>query len=261
MRPDACHFDAGDWQAFTSLLAKRWHVDWSGYKQAQLQRRTRGFLAYEGLPSLRALAAKVASDGALVARLHSYLTIHVTEFFRDPDFWRRLGRLLQSRPAGELRAWSAGTAWGAEAVSLGLLCEQLNLCYTILATDNDADTITAARTFEYPAAVAAALPTALRSALQPGGPGQVRLAPRIASRITFRVHHLLRDPFPTGPFDLILCRNVLIYFEPPTRLEAIGRFTTGLAENGILGLGATEALLECHQFGLVNVAPSLYQKR
>ncbi len=260
MRPDACHFDAGDWQAFTSLLAKRWHVDWSGYKQAQLQRRTHGFLAYEGFPSLRALAAKAATDGALVARLHSYLTIHVTEFFRDPDFWRRLGRLLQSRPARELRAWSAGTAWGAEAVSLGLLCEQLHLNYTILATDNDADTIKAARTLEYPAGVAAALPTALRAQLQPSGPDRVRVPARIASHVTFRVHHLLRDAFPVGPFDLVLCRNVLIYFESPARREAIGRFTAGLADNGILGLGATEALLECHQFGLVNVAPSLYQK-
>jgi chemotaxis protein methyltransferase CheR len=190
------------------------------------------------------------------------LRIGETRFYRHPDqmAWlrERLPALLR-RAAAEgrpLRAWSAGCATGEEAWTLAmLLCEAQKggarpEAATVLGTDLSAPALRVAEAGTYPAAAAAALPADLAGrylvpAPGPGpGPGAGRVAVAASLRaevpVRFRCHNLLRAGEP-GPFDLILCRNVLIYFDPRSRGEALRRLREALVQGGVLLLGPSEA--------------------
>jgi chemotaxis protein methyltransferase CheR len=103
------------------------------------------------------------------------------------------------------------------------------------------------------------IPLQYRQGIESVGTDRWRLSSAVARRIRFVRHHLLLDPYPQG-FHGILCRNVLIYFEPRARRTVVEQFVEALLPQGCLWLGATETLLEWRELGLRVVGPSLFQK-
>ena len=242
------------------------------YKDEQMKRRLDSWLVRSGASNWVEYFQRVRADINERSRFRDYLTINVSTFFRDPDRWQSLRDLiiptllkeaLSLRPKDTgLKIWSAGCSIGVEAYSLAILLEELSPTrrHKIMATDFDQSALKKAKaggpySFEEIQNLNPAQKTAY---LQPDGPPfYIKLA--LAKRIEFKEHNLLDDPYP-GEMDLIICRNVVIYFTSKTKDALYRKFFAALRQGGILFLGATEIIPRPHEFGLRSIGISLYKK-
>jgi two-component system CheB/CheR fusion protein len=241
-----------------SSLLERIHarsgIDFSSYKPATILRRLHGRMNATSRPTLAMYVAHLESDPEEYARLINSLLIKVTEFFRDPelfDYLRAhvLPELIAEarRDQRELRIWSAGCSTGEEAYSLAIsVAETLgeNLPrpeVRIFATDIDRDAIAFARRGIYPPAALKGLPEGVRERYFTKSESGYAVAKQLRSMMIFGEHDLgERAPFPR--IDLLLCRNVLIYFAAPMQRVALETFAFSLTPGGRLVLGASESV-------------------
>jgi chemotaxis protein methyltransferase CheR len=191
----------------------------------------------------------------LVDRLIDEVTVHETSFARDmPQLrtidWRALHRVARAAGSDAVRVWSAGCATGEEAYTLALLAISEFAPgappVDILGTDISGAVITAAETGSYrPRAVRALEPQQRNRHLERQADGTYVVSGRLRSLARFGRHNLIRDPFPPpgeARFDLILCRNVLIYFEPPLARQVTELLSSSLRPGGTVMLGAADVL-------------------
>lgn len=222
------------------------------YKDRCLRRRLAVRMRACGVESLVAYADLLAQSATETDRLLQALTINVTQFFRNPEVWDRLESLL--RPVvrarqGAVRIWSAGCASGEEAYSLALLACQLGIEEVgvqarppvIDATDIDVASLERARSGRYPTR---AVPPGgrLTRLLVPEG-DEVQVPEGIRRTVRVRHHDMLREPPPAPPYDLVLCRNVIIYFGRDAQDRLLDQFTAALHPDGLLMLGRVETVL------------------
>ncbi|HEY8393476.1 MAG TPA: protein-glutamate O-methyltransferase CheR [Thermaerobacter sp.] len=235
------------------------------YRPTQLERRLAFFRQRHGLRSNAELAARIRVDRDLRDRLASFLTINVSEFFRNPDRFaelrdRFLPALLARKPA--LRVWSAGCSIGAELYSVALFLRELapGKDHELLGTDIDPDALWRARAGIYETAELRAVPERLLRAYFRPVEGRWELSPAVRTAVRFARHDLLRDPYPRG-WDLILCRNVVIYFTDDAKAEVWRQLAASLNDGGILFVGGSESLYGVQNTGLRYVAPCFYVKK
>jgi chemotaxis protein methyltransferase CheR len=200
----------------------------------------------------------------LVTRLIEEVTIQETTFARDRAQldaipWRALRREALDAGAAAVRVWSAGCATGEEPYTLALLAEEAlgpmaPPRVDVLGTDISGAAIAAARAGRYRGRAIQSLDPGLRDRyLEPQADGSHRVTESLRRLVRFRQHNLARDPVPPlgeAGFDLIVCRNVLIYFEAPVTLRVLEFFQHALRPGGRLVLGAADALLRT-----VRIAP------
>ncbi len=242
-------------------------LDLNNYKSRQVQRRLDSLLARSGYSTWQAYLAHLQNDRDALQAFKNYLTINVTEFFRDPLKWEYLEKSVLPTLLSErrrLRIWSAGCSHGAEPYTLAILLDELTGAATrhhILATDIDeAMLATARRGGAYPAAeVKAVTPARLARYFEAQG-DTYTVRPDLRGRVTFRAHNLLHDPFE-GDFDLIVCRNVVIYFVEETKRALYQRFAQALRPGGVLFVGGTEIVPAMPALPLGNIAISFYRRR
>jgi chemotaxis protein methyltransferase CheR len=242
------------------------NINLGAYKDEQMRRRLDSWLVRSGSPSWEAYLRLLRGDTLELSRFRDYLTINVSAFFRDPERWQVLRQAilpellkdsLYLRPLGAgLRIWSAGCSMGAEPYSLAILLDDLAPArrHTLLATDLDRSILKKAQAGgPYTSEEIQNIPASHRPAcFAPGGPPYY-IQPRLARRVTFREHNLLSEPFETD-FDLIVCRNVVIYFTGETKEHLFRKFWTALRPGGVLFLGGTEILPRPNDFGFHSVA-------
>jgi two-component system CheB/CheR fusion protein len=235
-------------------IRTRTGIDFSSYKPATILRRLRGRMSATSQRSLGAYATYLEAEPEEYARLVSSLLIKVTEFFRDPKVWdylrtRVLPSLIdEARAEGrELRLWSAGCATGEEAYSLAISVaealgtERSPLDVRVFATDIDRDAVGFARRGLYAPSAVAAIPEAIRDRYFVHTDSGYEIGKRLRSLVVFGEHDLgERAPFPR--IDLVLCRNVLIYFTPPMQRAALETFAYSLRPEGRLVLGPSETV-------------------
>jgi chemotaxis protein methyltransferase CheR len=222
------------------------------YKQGCILRRLTVRMRARGSPSYEAYAELLRGDPAEYDHLLDALTINVSRFYRNPDTWDVLARsvlpaLLARRSAG-LRAWSAGCAAGEEPYTLAMLLTEHargrgtgEQWPAIHATDYDRGSLARAAAGCYPRAALKELPAALVARyFQPGDPAQ--LVPEVRRLVHFARHDLVREAPPGPPYDLIICRNVVIYFDRPTQERLCSVLADALAPGGYLVLGKVEVL-------------------
>ncbi len=236
-------------------IHERSGIDFSSYKPATILRRLRGRMSATARPSLADYAAYLESDPEEYARLVNSLLIKVTEFFRDPKLFQYLSvhvlpeLIADARRDGrELRIWSAGCSTGEEAYSLAIvvaeaLGEELPWPEVrIFATDIDRQAINFARRGIYSAAALKGLPAGTRDHYFVKSDGGYEVAKRLRALTVFGEHDLgERAPFPR--IDLLLCRNVLIYFSAPMQRVALETFAFSLRTGGRLVLGTSESIM------------------
>ncbi len=240
-------------------------IDLSGYRESQLVRRLEGYLARNGLRSLDELASKLASDVGQRAAFRDFLTINVSEFFRDPEKYRILEDevipvLLEG--SGSIGVWSAGCSVGAEPYSLAMLLDAHNpqARYSILATDVDSSVLQIARAGgPYSYTCIRNVPQRFLSDYLEVRRGSYWVSDRLRTKVKFKEHDLLRDPYG-GPYDLIVCRNVVIYFTPEAKDRVYRGFVASLKPGGFLFVGSTEILLTPRALGLVPYRTCFYRK-
>lgn len=222
-------------------------IDIDAYKSQQMRRRLEAHVGRYGGGDVAAFCRRLQTDPASRETLRAMLTINVTEFFRDPAHFDRLATdvlpmLLRER--GRLNIWSAGCSYGAEPYSVAILLHELGAAgrARILATDLDRDALARARAGGpySPAEVRNVRPGWLRRYFVRDGEGY-RVVDTLR-RLEIRELDLLAGPFERG-FDLILCRNVMIYFSAEVKSQLFRRFSESLRPGGVLFVGGTEALL------------------
>jgi chemotaxis protein methyltransferase CheR len=225
------------------------------YKERCLVRRINVRLRATGAHTWHDYMRVLDGDPREWDRLLEALTINVTKFFRNWEVWETLAErvipALWARPDDELRIWSAGAASGEEAYSLAALfhrhAERLGEEYRlhrvrVLGSDIDTASLAAARRGSYTSAAFADTPPEIRARYFSGeSPAHVR--PELRALVSFESRDLLRDPAPDGPWHLIACRNVVIYFDRESQEELFLRFHDALAPGGVLVLGKVETLL------------------
>lgn len=222
-----------------------------------LETRLAPLLRSESLPSLDALAARLHEPGTemLALRVVEALTINETFFFRDIkpfDHFRdtTLPRLHAARPADRIiRIWSAAASTGQEAYSLAMILSDAapllgGRRFEILGTDISREALDKARAGLYSQfEVQRGVPmTALVKHFRKEGENW-RISEALRKAVTFREWNLLNDPRPLGVFDVIFCRNVLIYFDTATKKNVLEALIRQLAEDGTLYLGGAETVL------------------
>lgn len=224
--------------------------DFRGYVADSRERVLDEVLIAEGVGSIAGLRQRLQADAACLARTLRALSVPATALFRDPAVFRALRErvvpLLATYPS--IRVWVAGCASGEEAWSVAVLLREAGLLQrsTIYATDLNQELVDGAREGSYASAVLAAGAAAWTAA--GGGPlaahlvdDGARFAPELAGRLLFAVHDLGHDG-AFNDFQLILCRNVMIYFDHALRTRATTLLLDSLADLGVLGIGAQEAL-------------------
>lgn len=235
-------------------------VDLRLYKRPQMERRLTTLRTKRGFQHFAAYLAALKQDPELLHEFLDRMTINVSEFFRNMERWDQLGRRLQSRPTGQtLKAWSAACSTGEEPYSLAILMEQVvRRPYDILATDIDDGVLHEARRGVYRAHQVNRLPHYAESYFHSDG-GLWTVTPALRNHIRFVKHNLLADTYPSS-LDLIICRNVLIYFTDEAKQFVIAGFAKALKPGGLLFVGSTEQFLRSEAVGLRLVAPFLYER-
>jgi len=239
-------------------------IDLSQYKPAQVWRRVNGFATARGLAGPDALMARARSDAPLRQAFLDMLTINVSEFFRNPEAWEMLlERYLRPmfRQQLSIRIWSAGCSLGYEPFTLAMLCREIspNASVRILATDLDETILARARKASYTEAQMAGVSEARRSRFFRREEDRWTVKPEYQALVTFRRQDLLKDPFES-PFDLICCRNVVIYFTEAAKTDLYQRFCHSLRPGGVLFLGATESIPNCRNVGLEPAGLTFYRR-
>lgn len=252
-----------DYLTFVKDFHKLTGLNLSAYKRPQMERRLTSLMSKYGYVNVHELLPRLATDETLLDEFLDRVTINVTEFFRNPERWVDLVRLLKNHiPAsGALDIWSAACSSGEEPYTLALLLqEELKHPYKILATDLDTKMLEKAAEGHYRSSQLTHVPAALLNKYFSKNPiGNYSIDPNLKKSIQFQQHNLLSEAYP-GSKDLIVCRNVLIYFTDEAKADILTKFTRSLKPNGILFLGSTEAIVHGVP-ELRSIAPFIYQKK
>ena len=255
------HFDA-----VLRKVRRRMGFDLRGYKASTLVRRMGLRMARAGAESYRDYSRLLDKNPAEFDELLHTLAINVTGFFRDPQVFESLRKTVLPALASrkrKLRAWSAGCSTGEEAYSLAMLLEELRekrkiSNYSVLATDLSKAVLEEATEGIYgPNRLKEIPPRARKFARNVGG--KLSMPKSLKRSIKFQRHDLTSAVFPKG-FDLILCRNVLIFYERDAQQKIVGKLASSLAPHGYLVLGSAEASIQ-PPATLAQVGKNIYKRK
>lgn len=255
-----------------SFINEQYHMDLNRYKEKQMHRRLSAWLRRSRVSTWTDYFQMVRTDPEEEKRFRDYLTINVTAFFRDPERWKSLETevmpLLLSNLNGSssyrsgLKIWSAGCSIGAEPYTLAMLLERISpgKTHDILATDFDRGALDQARVGgPYPADIIKHISEVdLKKYFRLEGKSYF-VKQRLREAIRFAEGDLLSGTFETD-FDLIVCRNVVIYFTREIKEELYLKFHQSLKGDGVLFLGGTEIIPQSRKLGFTNIGGSVYKK-
>jgi chemotaxis protein methyltransferase CheR len=267
-------FSENDFRRVKDLIKVRAGIDLGSNKQSLVYGRLARRIRALGLASFSEYLASIEDEGSDEARRFvNAITTNVTEFFRENHHFDFLARTvlpaLWSRfeHAGKrVRFWSAGCSSGEEPYSLAMVVRE-NMPASpgwdikILATDLDTDVLAHASAGVYVAdRIDKIGPVRLGRFFEPvDGGATYQARETIRSLITFKQLNLM-EPWPMqGPFDLIFCRNVVIYFDEPTKVKLIGRYRELLRPDGHLFLGHSESIASA-AFGLTSCGKTIHRR-
>jgi two-component system CheB/CheR fusion protein len=252
-------------------LANNRNLDLRGYKTTTLERRIRKRMSEAGARNYSEYLDKLHQDPHEVDVLLNTILINVTEFFRDPPAWEALrsevlpGMLRQLKLGDPFRAWCAGCASGEEPYSLAILVSDFlrdkpgDFDIKIYATDIDEEALNTARRGEYPAERLRRVRPEWREGYFTGA-GRMRINREQRRLVIFGRSNLMADA-PISHCQLIICRNLLIYFDTATQKQILGRMHYALEPGGVLFLGKAESKLsESHLFRPLNLRWRLFRR-
>ena len=252
------------YEKFLQDLRRRKGLDLTGYKRPQMERRINSLmrsLKVEGYDTYLGLMEKEIQHWL---KFLDTLTINVSEFYRNPNQWE----LLESKIIPELmtktpflKLWSAGCSTGEEPYSLAMLMINRfpKVSFTLTASDIDDEVINKAKAGVYNDKAVANLPKQFLSLNFTQQGTNFVISEDVKRRVKYIKRNLLRDPFDRS-YDLILCRNVVIYFTEESKAELYRKFHDALRIGGILFTGSTEQIFQPREIGF-NLASSFFYRR
>jgi chemotaxis protein methyltransferase CheR len=254
-----------DYCLFKSLVYKKSGIDLSAYKEKQMKRRIESLASRRGFPRLLDYFTGLDRDERLYDEFINYITINVSEFFRNPGQWEVLKKeiiptLLSKKK--DLKIWSCACSTGEEPYSLVMMLSGLTDIKDIkvLATDIDEGAIQKAKAGVYRESSLKNIPPDLIKKYFYCNTNGYSISDVVKERVEFRKLNLLSDSFP-AMCDLIVCRNVLIYFTEQAKQHLYKKFAGSLSPEGILFVGSTEQIVQPHMFNLAPVKAFFYHKK
>lgn len=240
-------------------------IDLNAYKEKQMKRRIDTLIERHGISGYDKYVAALKTDRELFEEFVGYITINVSEFYRNPDQWELLDKQvfpeLVKKFGKNLKVWSAACSTGDEPYSLVMaLSKHVPMAgIRIQATDLDKVILGKARVGLYNAKSIAGVPAEFKQKYFEEIGGSYRIKDEIKSHVTFSQHNLIKDPYGKD-FDLIVCRNVLIYFTEEAKDEVFRKFYDALKPGGVLFIGSTEQIMNYKEFGFIRKSSFFYEK-
>lgn len=249
---------------FTERIKLKLGIDLNLYKKAQMKRRLTSLRNKRGYVDFPAYYQAIDKDDVLLKEFVDRLTINVSEFYRNPKRWEVLKNTifpLLVKDKKKLTIWSAACSTGEEPYSIAIMMKEYfpRTPVQIVATDIDDEVLDKAKQGIYQEQALRELPPALKKKYFKKEHGLFYIDPSIKQSVTFKKHNLLADRYPQNS-DLIVCRNVLIYFTDEAKDTIYRNFSNVLASNGILFVGSTEQIFSPNKYGLVLFDTFFYQK-
>jgi chemotaxis protein methyltransferase CheR len=253
-----------DYIGFCEGLRQISGIDLTQYKRPQMERRLRSYWSRLGITKLTDALPRLRSDAAQLDDLLDRVTINVSQLWRHPDQWANLerGLLAELAERGPVRAWSAGCSYGAEAYTLAAVCAGAIPRATVRITGTDIDhrMVARAKIGEFSEADARTAPAGAMDRWFERSPGGWRAKPALQSMTTFEVGDLLKLRPAASSYELIMCRNTVIYFADLIRDELHATLAHALRPGGLMVVGGTERITEPAALSLRPVAPFIYKK-
>lgn len=260
-------FGPEDYAAFTRDIQLRLGIRLAEYKTDQMQRRLATVARQHELTSFGEYSAALARDSDILAEFLGQMTINVTELMRNPELFEQLTRevlppYVATRKAGVFNIWSAGCSYGAEACTVAMLMSEASpgLPLKIDATDLDLAVLAKANALTFCKAdmVGVSPERRLKNFVEIDD-NTFMTMPSLKRSINFSKHDLLADSYPPNTYDLILCRNVVIYFTEEAKDRIFRNFWSALRPGGVLFVGATERLSNAKSLNFELVKPFFYR--
>lgn len=256
-----------EFSLFKEKVRGSFKLDLNSYKENQIKRRLDNLMVNKNVNSgdYAGFFKLLAADRGAYAEFLDTLTINVSEFFRDKTIFDILEKkiippLLAERKS--LNIWSAACSSGAEPYSLAIILNELNpgCQHFLLGSDIDDNVLKAAREGCYHTDQVVNV-SPLRQIKYFKREGDLYyLVQSIIKMVTFKHHDLLLSPFDRG-YDLISCRNVMIYFTREAQEKLYLKFYNALNPGGVLFIGASEMIFNCRELGFEKLASCFYRKK
>ncbi|WP_141433338.1 protein-glutamate O-methyltransferase CheR [Bacillus sp. 03113] len=254
-----------EYDGFVKDVKRITGIDISLYKEAQMKRRLTSMYEKKGFKSFNEFSKGLNEDKRLLTEFLDRITINVSEFYRNSKRWEILEHKIlpkilsyNNRP----KIWSAACSTGEEPYTVAMiLSKYIPLSEVqILATDIDKNVINRAKIGMYNEKSLMEVPSTEKNKFFRKDGCHYFVSEDIKRAVRFKKHNLLADPFQ-GPFDLIICRNVLIYFTEAAKNDLYYKFSKSLRSEGILFVGSTEQIFYPAKFDLIPEDTFFYRKK
>jgi len=266
--------DIADLKRISELIYQRYNYDFRNYAMSSFKRRVLRIMELKKL-SVEALLKRLTDSPVFINEFLDELTVNVTEMFRDPSFWRVMREeiipaiMLNHK---QFKIWHAGCSSGEEVLSMCIMLKEMGILQdvTLIATDLDVNILERAKAATHPIKN---MELNEKNYIRFQGTGNFRdyykeengmavFNKDLMMNVSFRRHDLvLGDIF--NKFDLVLCRNVMIYFNQALQNEVLKKFHDSLFKYGYLAIGSKESLIWCdyaNRFIVVNNEEKIYKK-
>lgn len=252
-----------DFTEFHNYIYREFNLNLNAYKPEQLNRRITSLMARRGIKSLEEYKKVLVSNKEEKEKFLDFITINVTEFFRNPDLFNELKNVMKEylENKNNLKIWSAACSIGCEPYSIAMLLNEINpsIKASILATDIDSNIIKRAILGEYIDIEMKNIDDNFKNKYFKYNNDKYYIEEKIKSMVTFKKHDLILDKYEDN-FDIIVCRNVVIYFKNEIKKEIFEKFSNSLKVGGVLFVGATESIYNYKEFNLEKVSTFIYKR-
>lgn len=256
-----------DFKAFMSELERRLKVDLSQYKQTQMRRRINTMVKAKNCKTYMDFLKECDKDETLWERFVDRLTINVSEFFRNNEKFTDLTQtyipsLVKTKSSGPLKIFSAGCSTGEEPYTLAMIMADKfnNIPYNIYAVDFDTKILNRAKEGLYTKQQVAGVPVNYLKQYFTQVGDNYQIKPEMKRNIQWDKMNILTATFKKD-YDLILCRNVVIYFNEDSKAVLFEKFSNSLRQGGVLFVGASERINNYHLINLTCPAPFFYTRK
>jgi chemotaxis protein methyltransferase CheR len=254
-----------DYHLFINQVKRKTGIDLALYKEAQMKRRLESLKDKRGFGSFELYYQAMSKDQSLFSEFLERMTINVSEFYRNKKRWEVLEEKILPRLLNEnarLKLWSAACSTGEEPYTLAMVMASfMPLSHvSILATDLDKEILKRAQIGLYTDRSLKEVPKDILSSHFMKEPMGYKVVDEVKRTVDFKQQNLLSDTF-ASQYDLIICRNVMIYFTEEAKHELYQKFSNALRPGGVLFVGSTEQMFHAEKYGFETEDTFFYKKK
>ena len=253
------------YEDFKTKVFQLTKIDLSSYKERQMKRRIDSLITRHSIATYADYVEKLRTDKEMFDEFVTFLTINVSEFYRNPDQWTLLEKEVLPQILAKNkkpRIWSAACSTGDEPYSLAMLLSKYIPMRDIhiIATDIDKQILEKAKAGLYNVKSLKALPKEfIDKYFIKINDTSYKIKDEIKNCVEFKHHNLLKDEYPSQ-CDLIVCRNVVIYFTEEAKEAIYRKFSNALIQGGVLFVGSTEQIIQPASVGFESIRAFFYRK-